>query len=320
MNNTTSNYVKECSIVGYPHVIIEKFPSSKYVVSQVVSCVAMCVLTIPVIFLNGITMFTILKSHQLKAKVCHFLVFIQSMADLFVGLFTLPLFSYLFLSEVYGSLNCTISFVFSTIAFVPWGLSLASLCALTLERYMSVMYPIRHRNYVTKKMVLIYISCVVLVTLVIVPLAVVSAFFYYIFCAVYAIVPMLLHTFCYIRIFCSMRKRIRRWNGSENSDQAKTAKPPNRAGKQYSMMELKLATSCALIVVTFYLFCIPGEFLNIYYLEKDIILYRVIISWYATALGVNTIINSVIFFWSRSVLRKEAWKVLKEICCNLRNK
>ena len=313
MNNTTSNYVKECSIVGYPHIIIEKFPSSKYVVSQVIACVAMCVLTIPVIFLNGITVFTILKSHQLRAKVCHFLVLIQSMADLFVGLFTLPMFSYLFLTEVFGSLNCMTSFILSTLAFIPWGLSLAALCALTFERYMSVVYPITHLNYVTKKMFLTYICCVLLVTLVLVPLAVVSVVFYYIFCAVYAIVPMLLHTFCYTRIFCSMRKRLRRGESGANSDQAGT-ESPNHIKKQFSSVELKLAKSCALVVTTFYVFCIPGEFLNIYYLEKDIIVYRVIISWYATALGVNTIINSVIFFWSRSVLRKEAWKVVKKIC------
>ncbi|CAB4005162.1 Hypothetical predicted protein, partial [Paramuricea clavata] len=55
------------------------------------------------------------------------------------------------------------------------------------------------------------------------------------------------------------------------------------------------------------------EFLNIYYLEKDIIFYRVVIAWYATALGVNTILNSVIFFWTRPILRKEAFKVLKGI-------
>jgi hypothetical protein len=239
------------------------------------------------------------------------------MADLFVGLLTLPLFSYLYLSEVFGSLDCVLSFVFSTIAFVPWGLSLAALCALTFERYMGVMYPIAHRNYVTKRMFLIYICCVLLVTSVLVPLAVASAIFYYIFCAVYAIVPFLLHTFCYSRIFYSTRKRLRGDNFRATSDQLETnTKSTNRAGKQYSLKEIKLAKSCALVVVTFYVCCIPGEILNIYYLEKSMIIYRVVISWYAAALGINTIINSVIFFWTRPVLRKEAFKVLKGILGN----
>ena len=317
MNNTTSNYIKECSILGYPHIIIVEFPSSKYVASQITACLVMCVLTIPVILLNGITVLTIFKSNHLRAKVCHFPVFIQSMADFSVGLLTLPLFSYLYLSEVFGSLDCVLSFVFSAIAFVPWGLSLAALCALTFERYMGVMYPIAHLNYVTKKMFQIYICCVLLVTLILVPLAVASAIFYYIFCAVYAIVPFLLHTFCYSWILYSARKRLRRDSGSVNSDQLENEKSSsNRAGKRYSLKEVKLARSCALVVVTFYVCCIPGEFLNIYYLEKDVIIYRVVLTWYAAALGVNTIINSVIFFWTRPVLRKEAFKVLKGILGN----
>ena len=318
MNDTIHNCVKECSIVGLKYLIIFEFPSRKYVVSQIIACVAMCMLTIPVILLNAFTVLTVLKSNLLRAKVSHFPVLIQSIADLSVGLLTLPLFSYLYLSEVTGSLGCMISFVLTTIAFIPWGLSLAALCALTSERYMGVMYPIEHRNYVTKKMFQIYICCVLLVTLILVPLAVVSAIFYYIFCAIYAIVPFLLHTFCYPRIFWSMRKRLRQVNCiSSNDDQSWTNKKlSNRIEKQHSLKELKLAKSCALVVVTFYVFCVPGEVLNIYYLEKDIIIYRVVMSWYASALGVNTILNSVIFFWTRPDLRKEAFKVLKGIFSN----
>ncbi len=316
MNNTMPNHPKECSIVGHTYFIIVEFPSSKYVANQIVTSVAMCILAIPVILLNGMTVLTIFKSEQLKAKVCHFPVFILSMADLSVGLLTLPLFSYINLSEVFGPHDCVLSFVFSTIAFVPWGLSLAAFCALTFERYMGVLHPIAHRNYVTKKMFLIYICCVLLVTLILVPLAVASAIFYYIFAAVYAFVPMLLHTFCYSRIFCSMRKRLRGDNCSTSNQLQTKTKSSDGLEKRYSLKELKLAKSCALVIVTFYVFCIPGEFLNAYYLEKGIIKYRVAVSWYSTALGINTIINSVIFFWTRPILRKEAFKVLKGICRN----
>ena len=311
MNSTRPTYVKECSVVGHVHLVITNYPSDKYVTNQIITSVAMCAITIPLIFLNGITVLTIWKNDLLRAKVCHFPVLILSMADLSVGLLTLPLFSYLNLSEVYGSLDCTLSFVFSTVAFIPWGLSLAALCALTFERYMSVIYPVTHLNYVTKKLFLTYICCVVLVTLILSPLAVASAIFYYIFCAIYAIIPMVLHTYCYTCIFFSVRKRLQD-SPNGNQTQANT-NSSNRAGKKYSIKEAKLAKSCALVVVTFYVFCIPGEFLNIYYLEKDWIIYRVVISWYATALGVNTILNSIIFFWTRPVLRTEAFKVLKRI-------
>ena len=313
MNNTTTKYIKECSIAGHKHLLILEFPSSKYVVNQVITSVAIGILTIPVILLNGITVLTIWKSQHMRAKVCHFPVFIQSMADLSVGLLTLPLFSYLHLREVFGSPDCVLSFVFSTIAFIPWGLSVAALSALTFERYMGVLHPFAHLKYVTKKMFLIYICCAIFVTFTIIPLAVVSATFYYIFCAVNVMIPMLIHTYCYSRIFYSARKSLLRHNCSTNCEENVSK---SRVGKRYSARELKLAKSCALVVVTFYILCIPGEIVSIYYLEKDIILYRVTIAWFITALGVNTILNSVIFFWTRPVLRKEAFKVLKGICGN----
>ena len=314
MNDTIPYYIKVCSIVGHTYPIVARFSSSKYDFNQLITSVVISILTIPVILLNGITVLTIWKSHQLRGKVCHFTVFIQSMADLSVGLLTLPLFSYLHLREVFGSPDCVLSFVFSTVAFIPWGLSLAALCALTFERYMGVLHPFAHLKYVTKKMFLQYIYCVILVTFIIVPLAVVSATFYYIFCAVYAIIPMLLHTYCYSRILYSTRKRLRLNNNNSTSNN-RTEKQSNRIKKGHSLKESKLAKSCAMVVVTFYISCIPGEFLNIYYLEKDIMIYRVTISWYVTALAVNTTLNSLIFFWKRAGLRKEAFKVLKGICC-----
>ena len=323
MNNTIPNYVQECSIAGRgAYVVIVDFPSKAYVINQIITSVAYCILSIPVIFLNGITVLTIVKCRQLKTKVCHFPVLIQSLADLTVGLLTLPLFAYVNLSEVYGSPDCLVGYILSTIAFIPWGLSLAALCALTFERYMGVMHPVAHLNHVTKKKFIIYVCCVLLVTFIIVPLAAASAIFYYIFCGVYAIVPMFLHTFCYAMILYSARKRLQKDDTPTPSTdlQYDIQTTPNHAAsrirKRYSPKEVKLAKSCALVVATFYICCVPGEVLNIYYLEKDYIIYRVVISWYAAALGVNTILNSLIFFWTRPILRQEAFRVLKGICGN----
>ena len=320
MNDTIPSSIKECSIAGHAYFVIVEFPSSKYVVSQVITSTANCILTIPVILLNAITVLTISKSNHLNTKICHFPVLIQSLADLSVGLLTLPLFAYINLSEVYGPPDCLLSFIFSTIAFIPWGLSLAALCALTFERYMGVIYPIEHRLYLTKRKFTIYVCCVMVVTLTIVPLAVASTIFYYVYCTVYAIIPMLLHTYCYSRIWYSARKKIHPDNSTESTSNKKSEKKiSNRIRKLSSSKELKLAKSCALIVAIFYVCCVPGEFLNIYYLDKDLITYRVVLSWYTTVLGVNTILNSLIFFWTRPILRKEALKILKGMCHNWNN-
>ncbi len=68
----------------------DQVPSQIFVINQFIACGFYGVLFCPIVFLNGISIFTISRSSQLKEKVCYFLI-LQSVVDSVFGLIVLPL-------------------------------------------------------------------------------------------------------------------------------------------------------------------------------------------------------------------------------------
>ena len=152
MNNTTwYTYIEMC---GYGRsstlFIIKKFPLEKYVVSQSIFCFLNCLLIIPTVLLNGISVITIAKNTHLKGKLCYFLILIQSYIDLAVGTITLPLYTFNSASELFGNARCSVFVNLEAIAYTPLVVSFSASFLLTFERYMSILHPIAHRCYLTK--------------------------------------------------------------------------------------------------------------------------------------------------------------------------
>jgi hypothetical protein len=142
MNLTAgSQFVERCSVLAGTSVSIVQFSSNAYVINQIIVCLLNCLLSVATVLLNSIAILTIYKCFHLKVKICYFLVYLQSMVDLVAGAVSIPLFTYVLASELVGTANCVVNFIISTVAFVPMGLSLAMLCALSFERYMGVLHP-----------------------------------------------------------------------------------------------------------------------------------------------------------------------------------
>ena len=115
--------------------VVTEFPSRKYVVSQAIYCVASGTLIIPTVTLNGISVLTIWKSSHLKAKFCYFLILVQSIFDIAVGVISVPTNIAVAALELRGIASCLDIVVVEAIAFIPVGVSLSTICLLTFERY-----------------------------------------------------------------------------------------------------------------------------------------------------------------------------------------
>ena len=139
--------------------VVTQFPFRKYVVAQVIYCLASAVLIIPIVLLNGISVFTIWKSSHLKAKLCYFLIVILSIFDLAVGVISVPANIALAALELRGIASCVDAVILEAIVFVPPGISMTITCLLTLERYLAILHPIFHRSHLTKRRVLICVCC-----------------------------------------------------------------------------------------------------------------------------------------------------------------
>ena len=148
-------YVKVCHTSELK--MVQNFPSKAYFRSHVTVLVLNIFLSLVTIFLNFVTIATFRSSTHLQKKACHFLIFVQSCNDLGIGLIVSPLFSIVLVGELVGDANCDLFLAFSILFFTIEGFSVVILSAMNLERYVSVVHPIYHRNKVTKKKLLIYI-------------------------------------------------------------------------------------------------------------------------------------------------------------------
>ena len=318
MNSTiVSQFVKRCSVLAGTSVSIVQFPSSGYVINQTIVCLLNCLLTVITVLLNGIAILTVYKCFHLKEKICYFIICLQSIIDLITGAVSIPLFTFVIASEIAGTANCVGNFIISTVAFIPMGLSLAMLCALSFERYMGVLHPVVHRNQITKTSLEVYVCISAVVILLMMAISLVYSELYFVFGAVNICISLILITFFYTRIFQSARRRFRLETRPGHVLVQHNLSEKKR--KQQFLKELKIAKSCFLVVVVFLLCVTPVCIVSVLSLTvspKMLPLFRVFQSWAITISLLNCSLNSIVLFWTRATLRKEAVNVLKKIWCN----
>ena len=309
VNNTT--FFKACPNYGGSIYIIQQFPSNKYVVNQIIYCIANCVLMFPTALLNGVSILTIVRSSQLKGKVCYFLILAQSGIDLAVGAIAIPFYTLARVSEVMGIENCTLFYSCEKIFQVITGMSFLTLFLLTAERYTAIIHPVAHRVRLTKRKILICI-CLLTFPVFLFNFAKFPSEFIHSTAAISFIGLILAcNTFAYIKIFLAARNAHsgdRIANSSVVTAQAST----NFEKKKKTLRNVKLAKSCALVVVLSYVCYIPGIVCYSLY-KNDPLNLRVAYSWSMTIVALNSSLNSVVFFWKRPLLRGEAIRMLKNM-------
>ena len=115
--------------------------------------------------------------------------------------------------------------------------------------------------------------------------------------------------FAYTSIFVTARRSLY----SHNTFGTRTA--IGMKGKYCLLNEFKLAKSCFLVICTFCLSYLPSIVLTSpagKSLSPET--REMIYSWAMAFAVLNSNVNSVIFFWSKPMLRNEAMKILK-LCC-----
>jgi hypothetical protein len=311
MNNTINHFVKSCEVAGKAITfIVLRFPSHKHVVAQAILCVVNCVLILATVLLNGILIFTILKCSKLQDKIPGFLILVQSTVDFAVGFISLPMFTYIRASEIMEiPNNCVVNLISETVVYTMFGFSLAVVCILTLERYMSIIHPVVHRIQFTKRRISVSLLCAIMVMILCsMLLRFASENIYRISGTTFSLVSLAMNTFAYIKIFLTARRKLPfASNIHVNSiPSAQTIK------KMKLLRELKLAKSCAFVVFTSCLCFLPAPAAYLYY-KEDSLDSRIAHFWTITFGALNSCLNPVIFFWKRPLLRKEALKILKTV-------
>ena len=118
--------------------------------------------------------------------------------------------------------------------------------------------------------------------------------------------------YAYIRIFIVGRQKLGH-SGNRPGAAEQTQAGLNK--KRSFVRELKLAKSCFLVFICYLICFIPGPLIYFIEPENDThIIRRVKRNWILTLFALNSSLNSLIFFWAKPMLKKEAIKVLKRLC------
>ncbi len=307
-HTTTDTNFKICALHYSEYQTVLYSPSDSFLVNQIVVCSFNDVLILPTILLNSVAIATISKCRQLNEKLTYFLVLVQSVVDLLVAIVGMPLFIFVLVGDIKGDANCAVNSVIIHAPHLIAGYSLITLSALNFERYMGIFHPFIHRTKLTKKKLLFHVahSCVS---------HTVTVLMFYLFMnvrrlVIAIVIPVFLveTTYVYVRIFLVARKRPAQ-NGQPNGAAGRRNESTTETKKNY-LREIKLAKSCFMIVFLFIFTFLPLSILYIWFADQmPPTKFRIVQSWCLTVAMLNSSLNSVIFFWTRPVLRTEAKKI-----------
>ena len=304
MNESKEIDILTCHLMGSTNQFSTSFKN--FMVSHILAASMNGIFFFPTILLNAVSIITILKSSQLKSKPCYFIILVQSVIDLTVGVFGIPSFLVYLVQGIIGTSNCFGVILAKRLSVVMIALSTITISALTMERYVAILHPYAYSVKVTKKKILVYVASGGVVTFFVITVSFVIWYAIMLFGMLLVTLVFIFTVFAYTRIYLVVRKL--------NRSQKQQFNPENQENltrKKLFIGEIKQAKSCFIVVMCFFALSFlpaiafslrnsnakPGEFV-----AND--------AWLYTITMFNSSVNSIIFFWTKTMLRKEAKKRL----------
>ena len=294
--------IKSCNVFETSSAFQAIYLSGALFINQIVVFAVNIFLIIPTILLNAVSITTILKSSQLKSKPCYFIILLQSAADLAVGALGMPSFLVYLSRGIGGIPNCLIAVAACRLSITTIGVSLVTFFAMTLERYVAIIHPFAYASKVTNNMILVTVTVAVIVCILLTVLLFMILRFNTI--AITVIVSLLFSftVYAYTRIYLVVLKK----TDSQNFVQDVNDKTNLR--RRRFLQEIKQAKSCFLVVICYFILgFVPTTLLLILNHQQAVE------TWVLTLCMMNSSANSVIFFWTKTMLRREAVKMLKSL-------
>ena len=251
MNESIENFLRVCNFLNMKIDVVNGFVSGKYEVNRISNIVFLGVLIIPTVLLNAVPVITIWKTAQLRKKPCYFVILLQSSVDLSVGCVSLPILIVALLAPFTTNIDiCTVTVAVKSISMLPIGLSITTLSALTVERYIGVVHPYSYKILVTRRRIVVFVLGMGLILLLLIFTSYVSQYFIMKYAArAFLAVFFIFSSFAYIQIYLVMRRLSR----SEIRPQEYEGKDT----KTRRLRELKHAMSCFIVVISFVILLVP---------------------------------------------------------------
>ena len=187
-----------------------------------------------------------------------------------------------------------------------------TLLTLTLERLLSIMFPIFHRKSVTRKRLMFLLTFLIII-------GVVFKIFYNLAANVMAdilvtvVLLSILFAFAFLNYKIFLIAKLKREDGRVTS---KSIGTPTHGERKEHKKNIKSISTCSLAVACFFFICFCPEIVNgvwrlttkAPWYDREAVLIRV---WCNTLIVLKSTFNCIIFFWRNSILRREGMKVAK---------
>ena len=299
--NTRSNISNVCLKLENSFRPIVHSPSSSYIENHIAICAVNALFSIVGTILNSLVLYIFWKSQQWRSKMFSFVIMMLCSIDLGVVTIVQPLFISFLINEILETSKlCLILIAFVLLASLFHAMSASTLLTINMQRNLSIVRPIFHRTFATKKRFLltslfiwfIYILSYLSRILVVNYGWIGTAVLIFIFCCTIF--------YCYLSIFLVARKRLPRANQVNiRSDQDNST----------NLVSLLCHLPYSIVLV-----CCKLETVALN--ERTI----VAIDWTFTLLFINSTFNCCVFFWTNRELRKESVKIVRKCfgeryCC-----
>ena len=261
------------------------------------------ILVFSTLFLNLLSITAIRKSSQLKNKLCYFVILIQASVDFSFGVISIPAFAVLLASPLLGIENCFLAIALLQTTLIIPVISLVTLSSMTLERYIGVLYPYSYQTFLTKRRILILVCVESLICVASTTASIFVEWSLKYVVVVYVTANFLFITFAYTRIYIVVRRLHR--------SESRPVDIEKQDSKKKRLREVKHAKSCFMVVVYFVLSSMPSVMSSSFINPNDLHRTAVMVFWGITLTNLNLSFNSLIFFWTKTLLRKEAMAILK---------
>ena len=127
-------------------------PSSSYIKNHIAICVVNTLFSIVGTILNSLVLYIFWKSPQQRTKMSSFVIMVLSSIDLGVVTIVQPLFISFLINEILETSKLCLRFMaFVLLEFLFHGMCISTLLTINIQRYLSIVRPIWHRNVATKK-------------------------------------------------------------------------------------------------------------------------------------------------------------------------
>ena len=226
-----------------------------------------------------------------------------AVSDLLVGFIAQPLF----IADELIKKNLVLYRESAMIGFSVCGVSLASITLISIDRFLAVRYHMRYATLVRQSRAISIIVIIWLCTFVCSGFHIWNKFLHHLLSAIYIAICLIISTFCYIRIYLTVRHHRSQIQAQQQAVQYRYA------ANNTSMMRLKRSAVNTFLFYIFMIACYFPAYVLLMIFGLGYIEWAAELAIAPTEVFLNSSINPILYCWRLRELRIAVVKTVKRV-------